>query len=81
MSKTIRAKFSHGVFKPLEKVELPEGEELEIIIGKEEAKEEFKEEKDPLDTTFGAWSDIDCETLKKNIYADRQIHTRPEVKL
>jgi len=30
--KKIRARFSHGVFTPLEKVEFPENEELEITI-------------------------------------------------
>lgn len=44
-------------------------------------KAEILDKKDPLDSTFGGWADIDCETLKKNIYADRGISTRPAVKL
>ena len=32
MPKTIRARFSSGVFKPLEKIEFPENKELEITI-------------------------------------------------
>ena len=32
MSKVIRAKFEKGVLKPLEEVELREGEEVRIII-------------------------------------------------
>ena len=35
-----------------------------------------------LTATAGGWKDtIDCEELIKNIYADRLISTRPEVKL
>lgn len=80
MTKTIRARFSKGVIKPLEKVDIKEGAEITIAIIETEVPK--KEEGDPLDTTFGGWADtIDCEELKKNIYADRLISTRPEVKL
>ncbi len=74
MIKTVKARFSKGVIKPLEKVEFPEGRELKIVI--------LEPERDILDATFGSWADlVDCEELKKNIYADRQISTRQEVKL
>ena len=74
MIKTVKAKFSGGMIKPLEKIEFPEGRELKIVI--------LDSEKDILDATFGSWADlVDCEELKKNIYADRLISTRPEVKL
>jgi len=43
---------------------------------------QLETEKDPLDATFGGWKElVDCEELKKNIYAERQISSRPEVKL
>mgnify|MGYP001596120731 FL=1 len=78
MSKTIRAKFSKGVIKPLEKVDIKEGTEITVTI----IEIPKKGEGDPLDTTFGGWADtINCEELKKNIYADRLINTRPGVKL
>ena len=78
MSKTIRAKFSKGVIKPLEKVDIKEGTEITVTI----IEIPKKGEGDPLDATFGGWADtINCEELKKNIYADRLISTRPEVKL
>lgn len=32
MARTIRVRFSHGVIKPLEKVEFSEGEEFTVII-------------------------------------------------
>mgnify|MGYP003390247153 FL=1 len=38
--------------------------------------------RDTLKTTAGTWKDlIGAEELKRNIYADRLISTRPEVKL
>lgn len=44
MSKTIRARYSHGVIEPLEKVELKEGEELFITITEMLTKEFIREE-------------------------------------
>jgi predicted DNA-binding antitoxin AbrB/MazE fold protein len=80
MVRTIKARYSNGVIKPLEKLELKEGEELTITISG--GPEEVKSEEDPLDSTFGGWVGlIDSEELKKNIYADRLVATRPEVKL
>lgn len=32
MARTIRARFSHGVIEPLEKVEFSEGEEFTVIV-------------------------------------------------
>lgn len=43
MARTIRARFSHGVIKPLEKVEFSEGEEFTVII--HEAPKKPKKEK------------------------------------
>lgn len=79
MVKKIKARFSHGVFTPLEKIDIPEGKEITIDIPDETKKRNFS---DVLRKTAGAWEDsIDCEELLKNIYADRHISTRPEVKL
>lgn len=78
MARTIKARFSNGVIEPLEKIEIPEGKEVTVTIA--EIPEE--EKVDALDATFGAWKDtVDCDELIKNIYADRLISTRPEVKL
>lgn len=79
MGKTIRARFSKGVIKPLEKVDIDEGKEITITIV--EVPASLKKE-DVLETTAGGWKGlIDAEELKKNIYADRLISTRPEAKL
>jgi predicted DNA-binding antitoxin AbrB/MazE fold protein len=79
MGKTIRARFSKGVIEPLEEVELTEGREITVTIldlptppGKVDA----------LEASAGGWKDlIDAKELKENIYADRLISTRSEVRL
>jgi predicted DNA-binding antitoxin AbrB/MazE fold protein len=82
MTTTFKARFTNGVIEPLEKIDLPEGSEFTINVTEEVLKTDRKELKeDILDATFGAWADMDCETLKKNIYADREISSRIEVKL
>jgi predicted DNA-binding antitoxin AbrB/MazE fold protein len=79
MAREIRARFSRGLFEPLEKVELEEGEELTIIIS-ERAKGKGMVE--ALRASAGAWKGlVDAEELKRNIYADRLINTRPEPRL
>lgn len=79
MLKTIKARFRNGVIEPLEKVELKEGEEFAMTIVKPP---ETKDEEDAFKESRGGWKElIDCEELKRNIYKDRLIQTRPEVEL
>ena len=79
MGRTIKARFSKGVIKPLEKVDIAEGKEITVTVI------EFprpSKKDDALEVTAGGWKGlIDAEELKKNIYDDRLISTRPEVKL
>jgi predicted DNA-binding antitoxin AbrB/MazE fold protein len=78
MGKTIRAKFSKGVIKPLEKVDIEEGKEITVTI----TEVPLKPQKDAFERSAGGWKDlIDCDELIKNIYNDRLISTRPEVNL
>lgn len=82
MARTIRARFSHGVIEPLENVEFSEGEEFTVIVPEASEKSKKKNFRDALKDTAGGWVGlIDCEELKRNIYADRLISTRSEVKL
>ncbi len=75
MAKTIKARYSKGGIEPLEKLEIEEGKEFTVTISEIP---EGVEGRDPLDLTFGGWVGlIDTEELKKNIYADRLISTRP----
>lgn len=81
MVRTIRAKFSRGVFEPLEPAAaemIREGEEVLITISTESAAPAGG----PIRDTAGGWKDlIDADALKRNIYADRLVSTRPDVRL
>ncbi len=78
MGGTIRARFTRGVLEPLDRVELKEGEVLTITIIRLPAAERAG----GLERSAGGWKGlIDAEALKRNIYADRLIATRPEPRL
>ncbi|MDO9210279.1 MAG: DUF104 domain-containing protein [Deltaproteobacteria bacterium] len=82
MAKTIKAKFSKGVIEPLEKIEIGEGEEITISILETPSRMGKKSFLEALKATAGGWKNlIDCDELKRNIYNDRLIITRPGVKL
>jgi len=79
VSKEIRARFSRGVIEPLEKVDLEEGEEVIITISE---RARGKGVREALRASAGGWKGThDPEELKRNIYADRLINTRPEPKI
>lgn len=78
MGKTIKARFTKGAFEPLEKVDMPEGKEVTITILEIPA----RRVSDGLERSAGGWKDlVDTEALKRNIYANRLLATRPEPKL
>ena len=78
MIRKIRARFSNGVIKPLENVEFSEGSELTLTI----TEKPTKAEDEAFLRAAGSWRGlIDCDKLLKDIYADRKISTRPDVKL
>ena len=65
MARTIKARFTKGVFKPLEKVDITEGKEFTITVPEEPENKRFL---DALKVTAGGWKEtIDCEALIKNI--------------
>lgn len=78
MAKTIKAIFSKGMIKPLEKIKIPEGKEITITImdiSEESAETAFKR-------AAGKWKrTINTDELIANIYTDRLILSRPEIKL
>jgi predicted DNA-binding antitoxin AbrB/MazE fold protein len=79
MVREFRAKFSRGKIEPLEEVDLKEGDEVRVIIPDHAKGKRLIE---ALRATAGGWKDlVDGEELKRNIYADRLISTRPEPKL
>lgn len=78
MSATIKARYSNGVLKPLERVNLREGEEVSLTIAAlpSNAKPGW------LERTAGGWSGlVDAEQLKREIYRSRLLATRPEPRL
>ena len=77
MSKAIKAIYRNGLIEPLEEIELPDGAEITITVS-----EDKRASEDGLDRSFGGWKGlIDAEEFLRNIYADRDISTRREVKL
>jgi predicted DNA-binding antitoxin AbrB/MazE fold protein len=78
MAGTIRARVVNGVLEPLERLDVPEGEVLTITI----IRLPIKEGASGLERSAGGWKGlIDAEELKRSIYADRMISTRPEPRL
>ncbi len=81
MVRTIRAKFSRGVFELLEPAAaemVREGQEVLITISTEPAAPAG----DPIHDTASGWKDlVDSDALKRNIYTDRLVSTRPDVRL
>lgn len=77
MAGTIRARFTHGVLEPLERIEAAEGDILTITVIRVSTGRAGG-----LERSAGGWKGlIDAEELKRNIYADRLISTRPEPRL
>ena len=81
MVRTIRARFSKGVFEPLEPDvarTLNEGDEVLITVSTPREAEAA----DPLLDSAGGWKGlVDAEALKRDIYADRLVATRSPVTL
>lgn len=78
MGSTIRARFSQGTLKPLEAVELREGDEVTITI----VSSRRESVGDWLGLTAGGWVGLlDAEQLKREIYDNRLITTRTEPRL
>lgn len=79
MNKTIKARFTKGVLEPLERLELKEGDDVAISIS---APPKIEDALNALRSAAGAWKGThDPEELKKHIYADRLVATRPKPRL
>lgn len=79
---TVKARFSKGVIKPLEKVDIEEGKEITITITITIMEIPSKHKLEALRKSAGAWKGtIDAEKLIEDIYADRLLSTREEPKL
>jgi len=73
MGKTIKAKFSNGVIKPLEEVKIAEGEEITVTI----IETPSEASGDAFGRSAGGWrGTINAEELIKGIYDDRLVSAR-----
>ena len=76
MSKVIKGKYRNGVFEPLEPVELPEDEIVEILVpGKE------TDDGAAFLSSFGSWKDVVPEKFVEEVYERRARGSRPPIKL
>ncbi|HLE78253.1 MAG TPA: antitoxin family protein [bacterium] len=77
LGKVIRAKYKKGVFEPLEPVDLPEDEVVDIPMP------EKTSEKDDAAflSSIGSWKDLVSEDFVDEIYELRKRSTRPAVEL
>jgi len=76
MTKTIRARYGGGVFKPLDPIQVEEGTEVTITVETTESSEAVS----PFDACFGGWDDlVDTDTLLHDIYEHRVISSSREV--
>jgi predicted DNA-binding antitoxin AbrB/MazE fold protein len=76
----IHGRYSKGAIELLEKVDFAEGEDVlvDVVRGGRSSTERMKY----LEKSAGAWKGlVDAEQFKRDIYADRLIQTRKEVKL
>ncbi len=77
MLKAIRARYRNGLIEPLEEIDLADGTEITITVSESPGLSE-----DGLNRSFGGWKGlIDAEEFLRDVYADRQVSTRQEVKL
>ena len=79
MLRTIRAKYKHGIFEPLEKIDLEENSEVNITIYSPESMSE-EERRKRFHASAGKWKDIVDEKILDEIYEQRRLRTRPEAK-
>lgn len=80
MVKVIKARYRQGRLEPMETLDIEEGTELTITVTYPDTEE--TSEADPTLATAGAWKELlDCRTFEKQVYQNRLVQTRPEVKL
>ena len=81
MSKTIRAVFTGGVLKPMQKLDLEEDSEVLITIA-DDPNIPDSEQTIRFKSSMGAWEGThNPEELLRNIYSDRLAGSRPEPKI
>jgi predicted DNA-binding antitoxin AbrB/MazE fold protein len=81
MLKTIKARYKNGIIKPLEKIELIDGSEINITIDENHALMSEEEKLKRFLSSAGSWKDYVDENFLDEIYEQRKRRTRSEVNL
>ena len=81
MLKTIKARYRNGLIEPLEEVDLAEGAEITITLEDTSPSLSEAERRERFLSSAGGWRDIVDENFLDEIYRQRDLRTRPEVKL
>jgi len=79
MIKVIKAKYNHGIFEPLERLDIKDGMEVNLII---DTRSDDISDEDKLDhflSSAGSWKDYIDEDFLDEIYNQRKRIQRPEV--
>ena len=81
MLKTIKARYRNGLIEPLEKIDLVDGVEITITLEDVSTPLSEEERRRRFLSSAGGWKDIVDEKFLDEIYRQRSLRTRPEVKL
>jgi len=79
--KTIKARYRNGLIEPLEEIDLSDGDEITITLEEVSSPLPEEERRERFLSSAGGWKDIVDENFLDEIYRQRSLHTRPEVKL
>ena len=78
MTRTVRARVTHGLLTPIEPLDLPEGSEVEVTVS---SLGEPASAADAIRATSGAWANLlDCEAFERSLY-ERRHRQRAAVRL
>ena len=79
MTRTVRARVTHGVLAPLEPLDLLEGSEVDVTVSTDQPTAEAVA---AFRRAAGGWKGtVDAEKVIENIYASRRLQTRPVPRL
>lgn len=81
MPKIIRAIYRNGLIEPLEEIDLADGVEITITLEEISPSLSEAERRERFLSSAGSWKDIVDEEFLPQVYSQRNLHTRPEVKL
>ena len=81
MLKTIKARYRNGLIEPLEVIDLAEGAEITITLEDTSPPLSEAERRERFLASAGGWEHIVDDNFLDEIYRQRDLHTRPGVKL